>query len=153
MRTNYFFFCLIINIFFISTTTFAQTINFDETWKEFLENNKISNMSQLVKPDKVYDLPDYAKYLLMNTNSSFCQSEMDEAENLMAEIHGIDTDVHESIPGFVRKMEDLENPIVCRTPNSFILEEKAAKSVFRPLIKAPIDINTAEIQAIQRTGA
>ena len=68
MRTNYHFFCLIIGIFFISATTFSQTVNFDETWKEFLENNKISNMSKLIKPDKVYDRPDYAKYLLMNTS-------------------------------------------------------------------------------------
>ncbi len=74
-----------------------------------MENNKISNMSQLVKPDKVYDPADYAKYLLMNTNSSFCQSEVEEAESLMAEIREMDEEVPESIPGFVKKMEELES--------------------------------------------
>lgn len=111
MRTNYFFFCLIINIFFISGVAYSQTINFDETWKEFLENDKISNMSELVKPDKVYNQPDYAKYLLMNTNTSFCQSDLGDAETLMAEIRKIDTDVLQSIPGFEEKMEELETKI------------------------------------------
>ncbi|PSR14476.1 MAG: hypothetical protein DA408_07515 [Bacteroidetes bacterium] len=111
MRTTYSLFCLVSSIFFISTTTFAQTANFDETWKEFLENDKISNMSELIKPDKRYDQPDYAKYLLMNTNSSFCQSDMQDAESLMTEIQGIDARVHQSIPGFVVKMDDLETKI------------------------------------------
>ena len=71
MRKDYFFFCLIFNFFFISTASFSQTINFDETWKEFLENNKISNMSELVRPDKQYNKPEYAKYLLMNTKRLF----------------------------------------------------------------------------------
>jgi len=108
MRTSYYFFCLIISTVFFSVPSFTQTINFDETWKEFLENDKISNMSALVKPDKRYDLPDYAKYLLMNTNNSFCQSEMGEAEGLMAEIQAMDPELHEAIPGFVGKKEELE---------------------------------------------
>lgn len=110
MRTSYFFSFLLVSVFFLATTT-AQTINFDETWKEFLENNKISNMSELVKPDPRSDLPDYAKYLLMNTNTSFCQSDMEDAERLMTEIQTIDEDVHESIPGFVKKRKELEAKI------------------------------------------
>ncbi|GJM34192.1 MAG: hypothetical protein DHS20C18_31930 [Saprospiraceae bacterium] len=111
MRKNHYFFCFIINLFFISTTTFAQTVNFDETWKEFLTNDKISNMSELIKPDKVYDQPDYAKYLLMNTNSNFCQSEVDDAERLMAELQEIDVRLQKSIPGFVIKRDELETKI------------------------------------------
>jgi len=111
MRTNYHLFCLIINLLFITTATFAQTINFDETWKEFLENNKISNMSQLVKPNKVYEQEDYAKYLLMNTNTSFCQSDLGDAEKLMTEVQAIDAEVHKAIPGFVGKMEELQSKI------------------------------------------
>lgn len=111
MRINYYFFFLITCIFFISGTTHSQTVNFDETWKEFLDNNKISNMSALIKPDKVYDLPDYTKYLLMNTNSCFCQSKVDDAEILMAEIQEIDAQVQKSIPGFVGKKVDLETKI------------------------------------------
>lgn len=111
MRTSCYFFCLLVNIFFISTTTFAQTVNFDATWKEFLDNDKISNMSELVKPDKVYDKPEYAKYLLMNTNSCFCQSKIGDAETLMAEIEGMDAGIHKSIPGFLAKKDNLETKI------------------------------------------
>lgn len=111
MRTNYYFYCLFINIFFISATAYSQTINFDETWKEFLINNKISDMSVLMRPDKVHDQPDYAKYLLMNTNSDFCQSDVEDAENLMAEIQQINPEVLKSIPGFVGKMKELESKI------------------------------------------
>lgn len=112
MRTTYLFCCLIVNTFFIATTTFAQTtINFDETWKEFLVNNKISNMSELVKPNKEYEQPKYAKYLLMNTNTSFCQSDVSDAEKLMAEVQAMDSEVHQSIPGFVEKMNDLDAKI------------------------------------------
>ena len=111
MRTTYSLFCLIVSTFFISTTAFTQTINFDETWKEFLDNNKISNMSELIKPNKVYEQPKYAKYLLMNINSSFCQSDVSDAESLMTEVQAIDADVHQSIPGFVVKMNDLDAKI------------------------------------------
>lgn len=111
MRTNYFLFSLIASVFFISTSAFSQTTNFDETWKEFLTNNKISNMSTLVKPDKAYDLPNYSKYLLMNLNTSFCQSDIEDAEDLMAQIKDIDAQVHKSIPGYVAKLSDLEAKI------------------------------------------
>ena len=111
MRKNDYFYFLFINFFFISATAHSQTVNFDETWKEFLLNNKISNMSELIQPDKVNDLPDYSKYLLMNTNSNFCQSEVEKAERLMAEIQEIDIKVQESIPGFVKKTLDLETKI------------------------------------------
>lgn len=111
MRTSYFFFCLIINLFFVTSTSFTQTVNFEETWKEFLENNKISNMSELVTPNKIFEKPKYAKYLLMNTNSSFCQSDVEDAENLMGEILEMDTEILKSVPGFVEKMEDLEAKI------------------------------------------
>lgn len=112
MRLHYHFLYLItLNIFFVANNTFAQTANFDETWKEFLINNKISNMSTLIRPDKVHNQPAYARYLLMNTNTCFCQSDIQKAESLMAEIHTIDETVHKSIKGFVPKMVDLENKI------------------------------------------
>ena len=111
MRINYIFFFLIISVFCISSTTSAQSVNLDETWKEFLENDKISNMSALNKPSRVDDRLDYAKYLLMNTNSNFCQSKLERAENLMEEIQAMDKRVHEYIPGFKVKMEELDSKI------------------------------------------
>ena len=85
--------------------------NVDETWREFLVNNKISRMSELVRPDKVYAKDDYAKYLLMNTNTSFCQSDVADAERLMGEVREMDGRVLESVPGFVQKMDDLNSKI------------------------------------------
>ncbi len=106
MRTNHFF--VIVSLLFFTTPIFAQTGNFDETWKEFLENDKISNMSALGKPNRAYEPLDYAKYLLMNTNSNFCQSEVELAEDLMAEIQEMDNRIPQAIPGFVGKMESLK---------------------------------------------
>lgn len=104
-------YCFIFSLLFLITPAFSQTPNFDETWKEFLDNNKISNMSELPRPNKKSDLLDYAKYLLMNTNSKFCQSEMTKAEDLMAEINEIDPRAHKAIPGFIVKKKELEAKI------------------------------------------
>ncbi len=110
-QINYRFFFLIIGIFFISVNSIAQTVNFDETWKEFLDNNKISNMSALDKPSKSDDPLNYIRYLLMNTNNNFCQSEVETAEALVAEINRIDVRAHQAVPGFIKKLEDLEAKI------------------------------------------
>lgn len=111
MHTKSYFFLFFISSLFFSTTASSQTINFDETWKEFLVNDKISNMSTLVRPDKAYRIENYAKYLLMNMNTDFCQSDMEEAEKLMAELKTIDPQVPRSIPRFVEKMDNLEKKI------------------------------------------
>ena len=103
--TSFFFF------FFLFVAARAQTINFDETWKEFLENNKISNMSALARPDRRVKPDDYAKYVLMNINNSFCQSNLEKTETLMADLMTIEGDVMGSIPGFGRKLEDLRAKI------------------------------------------
>ncbi|WP_431485018.1 hypothetical protein [Lewinella sp.] len=111
MRNNCYYFLLVICALFLSTTSFAQGGNFDETWKEFLDNDKISNMSELVKPNMAYEKPKYAKYLLMNTNSCLCQSQVEDAERLMTEVQGIDAAVRKSIPGFMGKMDELDSKI------------------------------------------
>lgn len=110
-RINYRFFYLFFGVFFIATNSFAQTVNFDETWKEFLENNKISNMSALDKPSKYDDSLNYLKYLLMNTNSSLCQSEVEEAEELITEIQQADPNAFKLVPGFAEKLKDLDTKI------------------------------------------
>ena len=53
----------------------------------------------------------------------------------------------------LKNMENLENPMACRVPNSLMREEKAANSVLSPPIKAPIEMSKAEIQVIQLIGA
>lgn len=111
MRITYYFFFFIINILLASVTAHSQTINFNETWQEFLTNQKISDIRGLPRPDKALDQPAYAKFLLMNTNSRLCQSQVQDAENLMAEIQGIESEVYTSIPGFMEKMDELKTKI------------------------------------------
>lgn len=106
MRKNNFFYCLFIYIFFFSTPTYAQ--NFEETWKEFLDNNQISDMSALIKPDKYSNQLAYAKYLLMNANNTFCQGEVEESENWMAEVNKADPKLYKLVPGYLGKKNDLE---------------------------------------------
>ena len=109
MQTTRLFFFLLISTLFVSTDALSQ--NFDETWREFLENNKISNMSRLPRPNKQYEADKYAQYLLMSTNNSFCQSKIEKAETLMAEIQEIDTDVYSGIEGYAPKLKDLKKKI------------------------------------------
>ena len=78
---------LLVSLFCIPVFTSAQTTNFNETWKEFLENRKVANIIGLTRPDKKFDQENYAKYLLMNTNSNLCQSDVEGAENLMSETY------------------------------------------------------------------
>ena len=86
----------------------AMAQSFEETWLEFLNNDKVSNISALAKPNKVHDKPNYIKYMLMNTNNAFCQSDMSQAEAMMDEIFTIEEEVHQSVPGFVSKRNLLQ---------------------------------------------
>lgn len=64
-------------------------------------------MSELIKPDKRYEQREHAQYLLMNTNSDFCQSDVEEAESLMEEVGALDPNLLQAIPGYIPKMEEL----------------------------------------------
>ena len=86
----------------------VQAQSFEETWLEFLAEDKVSNISVLRRPDKRTDQQDYLKYLLMNTNSDFCQSDVADAEKLMAEMDLYDEELQKSVPGFWRKLTDLK---------------------------------------------
>jgi len=48
---------------------------------------------------------------MMNMNTSFCQSDVEEAEQMMAAINDIEVKAHQSIPGFVPKLKDLDAKI------------------------------------------
>ena len=47
----------------------------------------------------------------MNANSSFCQSDLDRAEQLIAGINDIEVRAHQAIPGFVNKLADIEKKV------------------------------------------
>lgn len=84
----------------------AQVINFENTWQEFLLDEKTSSVSKLPEPEKTA-VSDYLKYCLMYANSNFCADEVKEAERFMAEIKAIGPTQYEKIAGFKERYESL----------------------------------------------
>lgn len=92
-----------------ATEARAQLVNFEETWKAFLENNKTSNISTLPQPEvKSIDFP---KYCLMYANSNFCFNRVDNAEKFMGKIAEFGEENYKVIPGFVERYKDLGEKI------------------------------------------
>ena len=103
------FFLLIAMMSFLPHSQ-AQFVNFEDTWKEFIDNNKISNISEMTKPSKSQKI-DYVRYCLMYANSYFCAGEIASAENMMAEIKNVGATAYNTITGFTAKYEDLDAKI------------------------------------------
>ncbi len=104
---------LISFVFFLSlsiSSVQAQFVNFEETWQEFLAEDKTSNISQLVKP-AADQKENYIKYCLMYANAHFCAGEIDDAEKLMGEVRKIGAPTQEKIQGFKPKFDDLTEKI------------------------------------------
>lgn len=96
---------LIINM--LGTTAVqAQIVNFEETWKEFLKNEKVVNTSELPRPAE--NSADFPKYCLIYANTSFCANEVVEAEEYMEKIRNTGEKVYGAIPGFRKRFVDLE---------------------------------------------
>ena len=91
---------------FIQKNSSAQFVNFEDTWKEFLANNKISNISEMPKPKKNQPI-DYLRYCLMVANTHFCSGDIGDAENMMAEVKKMGKDAYKTIPGYGAKHDDL----------------------------------------------
>ena len=108
-RLQFLFFFIIALISCLPNAN-AQFVNFEDTWKEFLDNNKISNISEMPKPSKSQKI-DYVRYCLMYANSYFCSGEIKSAENMMAEIKKIGGTTYNTITGFSTKYEDLDTKI------------------------------------------
>ncbi|MEO0778739.1 MAG: hypothetical protein AAF146_19385, partial [Bacteroidota bacterium] len=85
----------------------AQFVNFEDTWKEFLANEKTSNISKLTQPSKEEKI-DYAKYCLMYATTYFCGGEIDQSEKQMSEIRSVGETAYNQIPGFKERFTDLE---------------------------------------------
>ena len=81
----------------------AAAQSFEQTWLEFLAEGKVSRISALIKPDRRTDTEDYAKYLLMYTNSRFCQSELARAGEYLAELNGLDSAAYADVAGFAER--------------------------------------------------
>ena len=93
----------------LSVTSNAQLINFEKTWKAFLENNKTSNISKLPQP--AISSIDFSKYCLMYANSNFCLNKVENAQRFMRKIEEIGADKYKTIPGFAERYEDLGTKI------------------------------------------
>ncbi|MEM6722880.1 MAG: hypothetical protein AAF598_02520 [Bacteroidota bacterium] len=97
-------------LFLIPFYSTAQYVNFEDTWNEFLTNNKTSNISELVKPAK-QDAINYAKYCLMYANTHFCAADVADAEDMMFEIARLEKEQYEAIPGFSDRQSKMERDI------------------------------------------
>ena len=90
--------------------SWAQLINMEETWQEFLRNQKASNVSELPKPEKSQPA-NYLKYSLMYANTYFCADNIPEADKMMREITTIDPAVQDRIPGFKDRLALMKKKI------------------------------------------
>jgi hypothetical protein len=84
----------------------AQVVNFEETWLEFLKDNKISNVSKLPQPGKE-ETENFAKYCLMYANSRFCEGSFADAKGFMRKIEDVGETAYSVIPGFKERHDDL----------------------------------------------
>ncbi len=91
---------------FLLPATSAQFVNFEQTWKEFLAEEKTSNISKITQPSKELK-EDYAKYCLMFATVHFCGNKIGDAEVLMRDIQNLGVGTYSSIPGFKARYEDL----------------------------------------------
>lgn len=89
----------------------AQLVNMEETWQEFLVNKKTSNVSQLPEPDKRTQPTNYLKYALISANTSFCGDNISRADELMASIEAMGSEVWLRIPGFQERYLGLKENI------------------------------------------
>ena len=101
------YFLLLLGI--VSLNANAQVINFDNTWGEFLSNNKVSDISKLNKPP--ITSKDYPKYCLMYATKNFCGSKVSDAEKYLSEIHSFGEDNYKVIPGFRERFQDLDEKV------------------------------------------
>jgi len=99
------FLCLSFVLFF-SLPMQSQFVNFEDTWKEFLANNKISNISEMPKPQKSQPI-DYLRYCLMVANTHFCSGDIPDAEIQMAEVKKMGEASYKTIAGYKEKHDDL----------------------------------------------
>lgn len=99
--------CFTISIAFFLPSTQAQLVNFEDTWQEFLSNNKISNISKLPKPN-TQDYIDYAKYSLMYANTYFCSDDLKKAKEMITAIETVGEEKYKVIAGFKAKYDDLK---------------------------------------------
>ncbi len=108
MRLNIrFIFSLTVCLAFTFSSATAQFVNFEDTWKEFLANEKTSNISKLTKPP--LDQPiDFAKWALMYANTNFCSGDLRSAQKRMEDVASVGETKYKTIPGFKEKYEDLD---------------------------------------------
>ncbi len=95
--------------FFVPTAQ-AQFVNFEDTWKAFLKENKTSNISKLAKPAKE-EKEVYVKWCLMYANNFFCGGDIQKGEDLIKEIGQVGEDHYKIIPGFSERYDDLASKI------------------------------------------
>lgn len=93
------FLCLCLVAFVPNLLSAQQLVNMEETWQEFLSNDKTANISKLKKPDKSQPA-NYIKYSLIYANTYFCGDNIESADEMLHEIEVIGKEVWDRVPGF-----------------------------------------------------
>jgi hypothetical protein len=93
------FLCLCLVAFVPNVLSAQQLVNMEETWQEFLSNDKTANISKLKKPDKSQPA-NYIKYSLIYANTYFCGDNIESADEMLHEIEVIGNEVWDRVPGF-----------------------------------------------------
>lgn len=103
--------CLLMFMGLLLPSMQAQLTNFEDTWQDFLRNNKVADVNgpwTKTKPGKD-NVKDYCKFSLMFANSHFCADELKDAEKHIAEIDGIGPAGYTPIDGFKERLLDLKS--------------------------------------------
>jgi hypothetical protein len=87
-----------------------QMVNMEETWQEFLGNQKTSNISKLKKPDKSQPA-NYIKYSLIYANTYFCGDNIESTDEMIHEIEAMGKEIWDRVPGFEERYLGLKENI------------------------------------------
>ena len=93
------FICCCLFVLVPNLLSAQQLVNMEETWQEFLSNDKTANISKLKKPDKSQPA-NYIKYSLIYANTYFCGDNIESADDMLQEIERIGKEVWDRVPGF-----------------------------------------------------
>ncbi len=133
-QTRLLYLCCFLFIGMLQTQ--AQFVNMEETWQEFLANEKTSNISKLPKPEKSQPA-NYIKYSLIYANTYLCGNNIEDAERMIQEIEAMGKSVRDRVPGFEERYEGLQKNI---------LAYKSLDPLWKKFKSVPTSVSREEVE-------
>jgi len=100
----------LLAFFLFIPSSFAQLVNMEETWQEFLKNKKTVDISELVKPEKSQPA-NYIKYSLIYATKYFCADNIESTNEMVSEIEAMGKEIWDRVPGFESRYLELKEKI------------------------------------------